>query len=104
MSSWVPSTDQVKSQLLTIVPAVAAILTAYGYAGEAGMVSTSLLVAGPLSILICSIWSLIDNTREAIMLKASKPVTPDAPKPQIVLPKQEAELADKLPSNVTSVK
>lgn len=100
--AYIPSQDQVAAQLRILIPAIAAILLAYGFTGEAGWVSTSLLVVSPIAIVICSIWSIIANTREAIMRKASKPVAPGAPAPQIVLPAQEAALADKLPDNVTS--
>ena len=99
---YMPSQDQVAAQLRTLIPAVAAILTAYGYAGASGWVSTSLLVVGPLSILICAIWALVANTREAIMRKASKPAVAGAEAPQIVLPATEKALADKLPDNVSS--
>jgi hypothetical protein len=100
--NFVPSSDQVTALLRTYLPAVATVLTAYGLTRETGWVTTAILVAGPLGVVICGIWSLIANTRAAIMRKASKPLNADTPAPQIVLPAQEKALADALPSNVTS--
>jgi hypothetical protein len=101
---YVPSSDQVAAQIRLIVPAVAAILMTYGFTKASGEVSLVLLVTGPSAILICAIWSLVANTREAIMRKASKAVAPGEPVPQILLPKSETALADKLPDNVTAAK
>ena len=100
--NFIPSSDQVAALLRTYLPALCAVLTAYGLTREAGWVTTAILVAGPLAIVIVGIWTLIANTREAIMRRASKPVTPNAPAPQIILPPQESALADKLPDNVTA--
>jgi hypothetical protein len=57
---------------------------------------------GPISYLICGIWSLIANTRQSIIAKAAKPADANTPAPQIILPPQEAHIADALPANVTS--
>lgn len=100
---FIPSTDQIKGQLQIVLPAVGAVLLAFGANREAGYITTAEIVVGPLAIIVGSVWALVDQTREAIMRKASKPVTPNAPAPQIVLPSQESALADKLPGNVTSL-
>lgn len=100
--SYVPSSDQVTAQLRTYLPAVCTLLSAYGLTKEAGWVTTAEIVAGPLALVICGIWSLVDNTRAAIMRKAAKPVDANTPAPQIILPPQEKALADTLPDNVTT--
>jgi len=38
------------------------------------------------------------------MAAAAKPVDANTPAPKIILPKEEAELASKLPENVTTTK
>jgi hypothetical protein len=104
--SYVPSQDQVMAQLRILIPALATIATVFGVNGtEAGSYSQMAMASiAPISYLVVALWTLAANTREAIMRKASQPVAPGAPAPQILLPKQEAALADKLPDNVTSVK
>ena len=104
--SYVPSQDQVTSQLRILIPALATAATAFGYPqAEAGSwAQLAIASIAPISYLIVSIWTVMANTREAIMRKASKPVSPGAPAPQIILPKQEEALAEKLPANVTAVK
>ena len=99
--NFVPSTDQVTAQLRTYLPAVCTLLTAYGMTKEAGWITTAEIVSGPLAIVICGLWSLIDNTREAILRKAAKAKDASTPAPQIFLAPQEKALADKLPDNVT---
>jgi hypothetical protein len=100
--NFIPSGDQVAGLLRTYLPALFAILTAYGASREAGWVTTGILVAGPLGLLISGIWTLIANTREAILRKAAKRKDANTPAPQIILPPQESALADKLPDNVTA--
>ena len=101
--NYVPSTDQIMGLLRTYLPALGALMTAYGLTKEASWVTTAELTVGPLSIVICGIWSLIANMRSSIMKAASKSVQPGViPPPQIVLPPQEKALADKLPDNVTA--
>lgn len=102
MNNFIPSADQIAGQLRTYLPALFAILTAYGLNREAGWVTTAILVSGPLGIIIVGIWSLIANMRSSIMKAASKPLNKDTPAPQIILPYQEKALAEKLPDNVTS--
>lgn len=100
--NFIPSSDQVTALLRTYLPALCTILTAYGLTREAGWATTAILVAGPLAIVIVGIWTLIANTRAAIMRRASKPKDANTPAPQIILPSQEKALADNLPDNVTA--
>jgi hypothetical protein len=101
--NYIPSTDQIAAQLRLLLPALGAVLTTFGLTKEASYTTTALLVAGPLSILIGMVWSLIANTRKSIMASAAKSVDPGVvPPPQIVLPAQESKLADALPANVTA--
>lgn len=103
--SYIPSQDQVMGQLRVLIPALATIATVFGVsqteAGSYAQLATALIA--PLAYLITAIWSLVANSRHSIMLAASKAVNGGA-KPIIVLPKEEAALADKLPDNVTVAK
>jgi len=100
----VPSQDQVMGQLRIIIPALGTIVSAIGVSsGDVSKwVNIAMISVGPISYIVVAIWSLIANSRASIMAAAAKPVEPGAPAPQIVLPPQEAALADKLPSNVTA--
>lgn len=91
-------------QLRVIIPALGTIVTAFGVtSAQAGSwTQLALGMVGPLSYVIVAIWSLVANSRASIMKAASKPVTPDAPPPQIILPPQEKALADSLPANVNT--
>jgi hypothetical protein len=103
--SITPSADQAVAQLRILIPALGAIATTTGIltAEQVGpIVSNSLIAIGPLMYLAGAIWSLTANTRFSIMVAAAKPVTPDSPVPQIVLPAQEKVLADSLPHNVST--
>lgn len=99
-----PSQDQVMGQLRIIIPALGTIATAFGLSSaEAGSYTQIALASvGPISYLVVAIWSLVANSRASIMKAASKPVDANTPAPQIILPAQEADLAQKLPSNVTA--
>jgi len=100
-----PSQDQVMGQLRVIIPAIGAIVSATGLysVDKTGALVASLLTSvGPISYFICAVWSLVANSRKSIILSASKPAEPGLPKPQIVLPKEEAALAQTLPSNVNT--
>lgn len=101
----VPSQDQVMAQLRIIIPALGTIVTALGISSaQAGSwTQIGLGMVGPLSYFITAIWSLIANSRASIMKAAAKPAAPGVPAPQIVLPAEEADLAQKLPSNVNTV-
>ena len=57
---------------------------------------------GPIAYIIVALWSLAANSRASIMKSAAQPVVPGAPAPVIVLPVQEAALAQTLPDNVTT--
>jgi hypothetical protein len=100
----VPSQDQVTAQLRLIIPALGTLVSAFGVAStQVNQYEQMAIVAvGPIAYFITSIWSLYANSRESIMKSAAKPVAPGVAPPQIVLPPEEAKLADKLPDNVTS--
>ncbi len=102
--SYVPSQDQVMGQLRIIIPALGTIVTAFGVTStQAGSwTQIGLSMVGPISYLIVAIWSLAANSRESIMKAAAKPVDNNTPAPQIILPKQESDLAAKLPPNVNT--
>jgi hypothetical protein len=100
----VPSQDQVMGQLRILIPALATAATAFGVSQtEAGSyVQIAMASIAPISYVIVAIWSLIANSRASIMKAAAKPVDANTPAPQIILPREEADLAAKLPNNVTS--
>lgn len=102
--SYIPSQDQVMGQLRIIIPALGTIATAFGISStQAGSYEQIALASiGPLSYLVCGVWSLVANSRASIMKSAAKPVDANTPAPQIVLPPQEAGLAQSLPANVTT--
>jgi len=104
MANLVPSQDQVMGQLRVIIPALGTIATAFGLTTvEAGsFTQIALASVGPISYVIVSVWSLIANSRKSIMLSAAKPADASTPAPQIILPVQEAALAQTLPANVVT--
>lgn len=99
-----PTQDQVMGQLRVIIPALGTVVSAVGVSSTAvGHYEGIILAAiGPISYLIVAIWSWAANSRASIMASAAKPATPGAAAPQIVLPEAEADLAQKLPSNVNT--
>ena len=101
----VPTQDQVMGQLRVIIPAIGTIVSAFGISSAAAGTYTqmALTAVGPISYLIVAIWSLVANSRASIMASAAKPAAPGIAAPQIVLPKEEADLAQALPSNVNTV-
>lgn len=103
--SVTPSTDQAVAQLRILIPALGAMASTAGWltAEQVGpLVSNSLIAIGPLMYLAGAIWSLVANTRASILASAAKPVAPDVPPPEIVLPVEEKALADVLPHNVST--
>ena len=103
--SYIPSQDQVMGQLRILIPALATVATALGVNVTAAGSYEQMAMAciAPIAYLITAVWSLIANSRHSILLSASK-ATNGGAKPIIVLPKEEAALADKLPDNVTVAK
>ncbi len=99
-----PSQDQVMAQLRILIPALGTVSTLLGVKATTAnqWVDLALTIAGPVMILGGVIWSLFANTRESIMKSAAKPVEPGVEPPKIILPREEADLAQKLPENVTS--
>lgn len=99
-----PTQDQVMGQLRVIIPALGTIVSAFGVSSTSvGHYEGMLLAAvGPISYLISAGWSLVANSRASIMASAAKPVAAGVAAPQIILPTQEADLAQKLPSNVNT--
>ena len=67
----VPSQDQVVKQLQIIIPALGTIVTAVGISSAAvnSWEQIALASIGPISYLVCGIWSLISNT-QASKIKA----------------------------------
>ncbi len=102
--SVVPTQDQVMGQLRVIIPALGTIVSAFGVssASAGNYTAMAMTAVGPISYLVVAIWSLIANSRASIMAAASKPVAPGVAAPQIVLPKEESDLAKTLPSNVNT--
>jgi hypothetical protein len=104
MAIPIPSQTQLMAQLRTVIPALGTIVSAFGVSGATAnqYVDLALSMVGPISYLITAAWTLAATTRASIMARAAQPVAPGVPAPQIVLPQQEAALADALPANVTS--
>ena len=102
--SYIPSQDQVMGQLRIIIPALGTIVTAFGVtsAQVGSWTQIALAMVGPISYFVVAIWSLIANSRSSILASAAKPVDANTPAPQIILPKEEAAIAAKLPANVTT--
>lgn len=104
LNGYVPTQDQVMGQLRIIIPALGTIATAYGITTVQADTYThlALTMIGPISYIVTAIWSLMANSRKSIMASAAKPVDANTPAPQIVLPVQEAALAQTLPANVVT--
>ena len=100
----VPTQDQIMGQLRIIVPALGTIVSAVGVSSTSVGYWQGVILAsvGPISYGIMAIWSLYANSRASIMASAAKPVAPGVPPPQIILPHEEAALAEALPPNVIS--
>lgn len=99
------SQDQWLAILRQLLPALGGIAVALGWLTKdqvGPLVANILAAAGPLMLVGGTIWAVIANTRASIMASAAKPVAPGVEAPKIVLPKEEAELAQTLPINVTS--
>ena len=98
------TTDQIMALLRQVMPIVGTMLTIFGLSSATANSIVNLVMtgAGPALTLASLIWSFIANTRASIMASAAKPVAPGIPAPQIVLPPQEAGLAQSLPINVNT--
>jgi len=96
--------DQIMALLRQVMPIVGTMLTVFGLSSATAnnIVNLVMTGAGPTITLAGIIWSFIANTRASIMAAAAKPVAPGVPAPQIVLPPQEAALAQALPDNVNT--
>jgi hypothetical protein len=96
----IPTQEQVMAQLRILIPSICTALTAFGVSNtQAGSYQQiALACIAPLSYIIVGIWSVMANTRKAIIAKAATPGT------KIELPKEESKIADALPANVTSAK
>jgi hypothetical protein len=100
-----PTVDQLMGQLRVIIPALGTIVSALGItsADKTGAWVAALLTAvGPIAYVLAAAWSFIANSRASIIASAAKPVAPGVLPPQIVLPPEEAPLAQALPSNVNT--
>jgi hypothetical protein len=100
----VPTQDQVIAQIRLVIPAIGVIVSAFGVSSTSvsSYEQTILVAAGPIAYGITVIWSFYANSRASIMASAAKPVAPGVPPPQIILPHEEADLAEALPPNVIS--
>lgn len=99
-----PTQDQVMGQLRIIIPSLGTLVTAFGVttAQADSWEKIALASVGPISYIVVAIWSLIANSRKSIMASAAKPVNGTTPAPQIILPVEEAALAQTLPANVVT--
>lgn len=104
MNNLTPSQDQLMAQLRILITTLGGIATTIGISSTSAnyWVNMSLALIGPVFIIAGILWSLYTNTRESIMRSAAKPAAPGLAAPQIVLPKAEADLAQKLPENVNT--
>jgi len=105
MNGLTPSLDQLVAQLRILIPIIGTVICAFGWVSSDRMgpiVSNILISLGPISYIATSVWSFIANSRASIMAAAAKPVDANTPPPQIVLPVQEAALAQILPDNVNT--
>ncbi len=100
----VPTQDQIMGQLRIIIPAIGTIVTAIGVSSTSVDHWTGIILAavGPIAYVATAVWSLIANSRASILASAAKPVAPGIAAPQIILPKEEAEVAATLPGNVNT--
>jgi hypothetical protein len=100
----VPTQDQIVAQIRLIIPPLGVIVAAFGVSSTSinSYEQIALVSAGPIAYVITAIWSLYANSRASIMASAAKPVAPGVEPPKIVLPHEEAALAEALPPNVTS--
>lgn len=100
----VPTQDQVMGQLRVIIPAIGTVISAVGVSSTSVnyYVGIAMTAVGPIAYGITALWSLYANSRKSIMASAAQPVDANTPPPQIVLPKEEAALAQTLPSNVNT--
>ncbi len=96
--------DQLNGLLRQVLPILGTLLTALGVksATANALVDLAMTVGGPLMLVASAVWGFIANSRASIMAAAAKPVDANTPAPQIVLPKEEAVLAQSLPSNVNT--
>lgn len=92
------------AQLRIIIPALGTVVSAVGVSSTTVGYWSGILLAsvGPISYFIVAVWSLYANSRKSIMTAAAKPVAPGVEAPEIILPREEAKLAEVLPNNVTS--
>lgn len=68
--SVVPSQDQVMAQLRIVIPALGTIVTAVGVSSTSvnNLTQIALASVGPISYVVCGIWSIIVNTQKAKVL------------------------------------
>jgi hypothetical protein len=96
--------DQVMALARQLLPILGTLMTVLGFKSATAQATVDLIlqIIGPIFVLGSVIWSFIANTRASIMASAAKPVAVGAPAPEIILPRQERDLAASLPANVTS--
>lgn len=96
--------DQLMGLLRQLAPIFGTLLTVFGMKSAAAnaLVDTIMTIAGPIMLVGSTIWTYIANSRASIMKSAAQPVAPGVAAPEIVLPKEERDLAAALPANVTT--
>ncbi len=96
--------DQLNGLLRQVLPILGTILAVFGMSSATanGIVNLLMSISGPLIAVGSAVWAFVANSRSSIMASAAKPVDAMTPAPLIVLPREEADLAQKLPANVTS--
>ncbi len=94
--------DQVMALIRQFMPIIGTVLTVFGLSSATANSIVNLVMsgAGPAMTLASLIWSFMANSRASIVASAAQPVAPGVPAPLIVLPVQEADLAQALPDNV----
>mgnify|MGYP001612760081 FL=1 len=101
------SQEQVLGQLRQILPVIGTILVSLGVMKPetvGNLTSTILVIAGPIMIIVSSVWSLVDKTKASMVSKvdamAKDPTSPVLG--VIVAPTAEGrDLANSLPGMTT---
>lgn len=99
------SKDQIDAQIKILVTALGTIMSAMGivnYEKIGAVIGAILTAMGPIAYIYVAVTLYFKMSRAAIIAAAATPVAPGVPAPIIILPKEEAHIADQLPENVTA--
>lgn len=99
------SKDQMDTQIKILVSALGTIMSALGivnYEKIGAIIGGVLTAIGPIAYIYVAVSLYFKMSRVAIIAAAATPVAPGIAAPIIILPKEEAHIADKLPDNVTA--